>query len=155
MTKYEKLLEEARKHGIESYELPLSSDCGYYVDNVAYINRSSTNAEKHGTLGEELGHHFTSTGNILNQNDTNNKKQEQKARGWGIEHTVPLTTLVEAIDYPCLTRTELANYLEVTEKLLMEAIEYYKQKYGLYVTINEHTIWFEPLRLIKMFTDKK
>lgn len=151
MNRYEKMLVKAEESGIKSYELPFKEDCGCYIDNVAYINRTSTNAAKHGILGEELGHHFTSDGNILNQNDTNNIKQERKARAWGYEHTVPLTLLVEAIDYPCLNRTELAEYLEVTEEYLLEALNYYKEKYGLYVTIGKYTIWFEPLRILKMF----
>ena len=151
MTKYEQLLEKAKNHGVDSVEMHFKKDCGYYGDNVAFINRTSTNACKHCILAEELGHHFTSVGNILNQNDSNNIKQEKKARAWGFEHAIPLTVLAEAIDYPCLTRLELAEYLEVTEEYLLEAIEYYKQKYGLYVTLGNYTILFEPLKIIKMF----
>lgn len=62
-----------------------------------------------------------------------------------------MTVLAEAIDYPCLTRLELAEYLEVTEEYLLEALEYYKQKYGPYVTLGNYTILFEPLKIIKMF----
>lgn len=151
MTKYEQLLEKAKNHGVDSVEMHFKKDCGYYSDNVAFINRTSTNACKHCILAEELGHHFTSVGNILDQNDSNNIKQEKKARAWGFEHAIPLTVLAEAIDYPCLTRLELAEYLEVTEKYLLEALEYYKQKYGQYVTLGNYTILFEPLKIIKMF----
>lgn len=151
MTKYEQLLEKAKNHGVDSVEMHFKKDCGYYGDNVAFINRTSTNACKHCILAEELGHHFTSVGNILDQNDSNNIKQEKKARAWGFEHAIPLTVLAEAIDYPCLTRLELSEYLEVTEKYLLEALEYYKQKYGPYVTLGNYTILFEPLKIIKMF----
>lgn len=151
LNRYEKLLVEAEKHGVESIEMPFGENCGYYCDNVTFINRSSTNAYKHGILGEELGHHFTSAGDVLDQSNPSNIKQERKARTWGFEHTVPLTRLAEAIDYPCTTMTELTEYLELPKELLLDAIEYYRQKYGLYATVNNYTIWFEPLRIIKMF----
>lgn len=151
MTKYERLLTKAKSHGVDAVEMHFEKDCGYYGDNVAFINKTSTNACKYCILAEELGHHFTSAGNILDQHNHNNIRQEKKARAWGFEHAIPLSVLAEAIDYPCLNRLELAEYLEVTEKYLMEAIEYYKQKYGPYVTIGNYTILFEPLKLIKMF----
>ena len=151
MTKYEYLLAVAENHGVESVEMHLKKDCGYYGDNTAFINRTSTNSCKHCILAEELGHHFTSAGNILDQNNPNNIKQEKKARAWGFEHAIPLTILAEAIDYPCLTKTELAEYLEVTETYLLDAIRYYKQKYGPYITLGKYTIFFEPLKILKMF----
>lgn len=55
-------------------------DCGYYGDNIAFINKTSTNACKYYIVAEELGHHFTSTGNILDQHNHNNIRQEMKAR---------------------------------------------------------------------------
>lgn len=151
MNRYERMLVKAERHGVESYEMPFYKDCGYYTDNTIFINRTSTNATKHGLMGEELGHHFTSDGNILDFDDPNSTKQEAKARRWGFDHTVPLTRLIEAIDYPCINRAELADYLEVTEEHLLKALDYYKQKYGLYVTIGKYTIMFEPLSIIKMF----
>lgn len=155
MTRYESLLVKAKHYGVDSVEMDFEKDCGYYVDNVAFINKTSTTACKHCILAEELGHHFTSAGNILDQNNPNNIKQEKKARAWGVEHAVPLSLLVEAIDYPCLTRLELAEYLEITEEYLVQAIEYYKQKYGTYVTIGDYTILFEPLKIIKMFNSNQ
>lgn len=151
LNRYEKLLVEAENDGVNSKELPFGRNCGYYCDNTAFVNRSSTNAYKHALLGEELGHHFTSVGDILDSDDPNNAKQERKSRVWGFERTVPLTRLVEAIDYHCINLNELAEYLEVPEEVLTEAIEYYKQKYGLYATVNNYTIWFEPIKLIKIF----
>ena len=39
---------------------------------------------------------------------------------------------------------ETAEYLEVTEEFLLEALQYYKGKYGRYVTIDNYAIYFEP-----------
>ena len=39
---------------------------------------------------------------------------------------------------------ETADYLDVTEEFLKEALAYYKTKYGDYVIIDNYTIFFEP-----------
>ena len=40
--------------------------------------------EKASVLAEELGHYYTTVGNILDQEDAGNRKQEHKARTWPI-----------------------------------------------------------------------
>ncbi len=37
-----------------------------------------------------------------------------------------------------------AEYLEVTEEFLLEALQYCKGKYGRYVTVDNYDIYFEP-----------
>ena len=148
----DKLLQMIKNEKIEFLEKDMTGrNKGFYSDNVLMIDQKMLIPEKRCTISEELGHHFKTFGDITDQSKIENRKQEKKARAWGYEHLVPLTLLAEAINYPCLNKIDLAEYLDVTEEYLLEAISYYKSKYGLYVNINEYTIWFEPLRLIKMF----
>lgn len=53
---------------------------GLYADNIIWINKYlPTSVEKACILAEELGHHYTTAGDILDQNDIENCKQELKA----------------------------------------------------------------------------
>ena len=39
---------------------------------------------------------------------------------------------------------EMAEYLDLTEEFLSEALQYYRSKYGVCTTINNYIIYFEP-----------
>ena len=85
MTIYEELLEEANSSGLIVREKALSSSDGLiYRNRIAISNNLETSVEKACVLAEELGHHFTSIGNILDMKDTWNRKQEQQARLYDI-----------------------------------------------------------------------
>ena len=129
---------------------------GYYIQNknvsVILLNQNiKTTRQRRCRLAEELGHHYTTAGDITDQTKVENRKQERRARAWGYQKEVPLTLLIDALEYPCLNRTELAEYLDVPEDYLMEAIKYYKEKYGNYVKIKEYYLMLEPLAVIKAF----
>lgn len=54
---------------------------GLYKNNKIIIDSNiETNSEKTCILAEELGYHFTSHGDIIDQNDTGNVKQELRVR---------------------------------------------------------------------------
>ena len=60
-------------------ELPKSLK-GLYLDGIICLsNKLKTKAEKESILAEELGHHYTTEGNILDQSNLNNAKQEESA----------------------------------------------------------------------------
>ena len=45
----------------------------------------------------------------------------------------------------------MAEYLEVTEQFLREALERYRQKYGIYTCVDNFIIYFEPyLAVVEM-----
>ncbi|MCR4442181.1 MAG: ImmA/IrrE family metallo-endopeptidase [Peptococcaceae bacterium] len=154
---YETLLEEAAKEQIEIAYLPLKDRLkGLYGDNVIAINSNiNTTAEKACILAEELGHYHTTVGDILDQTKLNNKKQEKRAHVWAYKRLVPLDKLISAYEARVMNRFELAEYLGVTEDFLNKAIDYYKEKYGLYYRIRDYFICFEPLMIIEAFNDKK
>lgn len=94
MNIYEKLQDEACKDGIDVVDYPFESKNikGLYCDGVVAIRENiDTTAEKACVLAEELGHHYTSAGNILDQNQTENIKQERKARMWAYNKQIGLS----------------------------------------------------------------
>lgn len=119
---------------------------GLYCDgNIALSAGLQTSADRSAVLAEELGHHYTSSGNILDMNDPGNKKQELQARIWAYNRLVGLQGLISAYRHGCQSRYEAAEYLEVTEEFLEEAFRYYRSKYGLMYQVDNYVIYFEPL----------
>ena len=150
---YEQLLIEADQLEIEIREKPLPTRLkGLYSDNVIWINRNiRNNTEKACTLAEEIGHHHTSFGDILDQTSLVNKKQELAARRWAYTRLVPLSKIVQANKVGIRNRYELAHFLCVTEDFLEEALKRYKEKYGTFTTYKNYTVFFEPLAILEMF----
>ena len=138
MIKYQKdvkIKEKSLKHGFK----------GLYKNNKIIIDSNiETNKEKTCILAEELGHHFTSYGDIINQNDIRNVKQELRARAWAYERLVGIVDLINAHKAGVRGRYELAEFLEIPEWFLLDAIEYYKSKYGTCYKIDNYLVYFSP-----------
>ncbi|WP_419892847.1 ImmA/IrrE family metallo-endopeptidase [Oceanobacillus kimchii] len=151
--RYEGLLDEAYKLGIFVQEEPIKGKLkGLYSDNVIWIDKNLDNTkEKYCIMAEEMGHYHTSSGDILNQSKLSNRKQEVRARSWAYEEAVPLQKIVEAHKEFIRNKFELANFLDVTEEFLDQAILRYKEKYGDTVNLESYTICFEPLGVIEWF----
>lgn len=129
--KYEMLLDEAYADGLIVKELPLKYNDGRIEQNRIAIRKSiETTSKKVCVLAEELGHYYTSSGDILDQSDIANQKQERKARGWAYNKTVPLEKIKQAYHAGYTEPWEIAEYLDIDEEFLREAIQYYEQKYG-------------------------
>jgi len=144
---YDKLLKEACDINIEVDEINFPEGIkGLYIDGNIAINKNiKTYTEKSCVLAEELGHYHTTTGNILDLTDIRNTKQELQARIWAFNKRIGLTGR-------CKDLCEMADYLNVTEDFLNEAIKYYRNKYGLSTTIDNYTIYFDPnLYIMKIF----
>ena len=84
MNTTEVLTEEARSHGAETIDWRFTSDRikGLYCDGVIAISDRLKGSEKAAVLAEELGHHLTAAGCILDQSVTANRKQELRGRIW-------------------------------------------------------------------------
>lgn len=147
MNSFERLEDEAREDGIDVVSLDFKSQRikGLYCDMTIGINRKiDTYAEKSCVLAEELGHHHTSVGNILDMNDVRNRKQERQARLWGYNKLIGLTGIIKAFQSGCQSRHEIAELLDVTEEYLQECIDCYQDKYGVYATLDNYVIYFIP-----------
>lgn len=150
---YENLLMAVEKRGIEVFENDrIGKLHGLYVDNTITINSNlDTNTEKFCILAEELGHYYTTHGDIRDQTKIENRKQERKARGWAYERLVSITRLISASKQGIRNRYELAEFLGVSERFIDEAIQYYKDKHGICCETDDYIIYFEPLGVLKKF----
>ncbi len=142
---YDDLLNEADKNGLIVKEKPLRYNDGRIKGNKIAIRQNiDTETQKACVLAEELGHYYTSTGDILNLADIANNKQELKARFWAYNKLTGLDRLIDAYNANCRTLHEIAGFLEVTPQFLYDSIECYRKKYGISVKYNHHIIFFEP-----------
>lgn len=156
MNEYEKLHQIAESAGVNVVSYPFRSERirGLYCDGTIAISQDiSTTAEKSCVLAEELGHYYTTTGNILDQSDTWNRKQEHRARLYGYNLRIGLMGLVEAYEHGCRNRYEIAEHLGITEEYLEECIHCYREKYGTYATIDNYIIYFIPSLMVGRMTD--
>lgn len=146
MNTYECLQDEACEDGIDVIDYTFHSNRikGLYCDGVVAIREDMTIPEKTCALAEELGHHYTSVGNIIDMDSSSNRKQERQARLWAYNKQIGLKGLVRAYEHGCTASHEIAEYLDVTEEALQECIEFYRDKYGEYKIINNYTIYFIP-----------
>ena len=123
---YEELLIEADKNGLITKEKDLLVNKGRIKgDRIAIKRDIPTLTEKSCVLAEELGHYYTTVGNILDQSETENRKQELKARMWAYDKQIGLSGIIDAYENKCETLHDMAEYLDVTEEFLVETLEAY------------------------------
>ena len=158
MSNYEHLLDEAQSHGIEVIErYPFQSSrirglcCG---NTIALSAQIDTEAERTVVMGEELIHATHSTGNILND-----ARMERRARERNYDRLIGLSGLVEAFLDGCREPWELAEHLGVPESFLLEAMNNYRERYGLYATVQTcegvFALCFEPTFHLKKLVPKR
>jgi len=153
MNELEKEEQEAADVGLHIDYVPFKSENikGLYCDgSIAISNRVETCVEKACILAEELGHHHTSSGIILNMESIANQKQENFARLWAYNKMVTIEKIISAKEAGCRNRYEIAEHINVTEPFLQEAIDCYRSKYGLGFQVGEYIIIFEPFNICKM-----
>ncbi|MTI95418.1 MAG: ImmA/IrrE family metallo-endopeptidase [Firmicutes bacterium] len=150
---HEKLLVEAEKERIKVVEFPFQKVKGLYCEKVIGLRQGMTTAETVCVLVEELGHYHTSSGDILDQSNIINRKQERRACAWGYERLVPLGKLINAYEAGVQSRHDLAEYLTVTEEFLLAVLKYYREKHGLQHQLGNYIIYFEPLMIFKAIND--
>ena len=146
MNKFEKLEDVAYQDDVDvlNYRFESNNIKGLDCDGVIAIREDMTIPEKTCALAEELGHHYTSVGNILDMTSFANRKQERQARLWAYNKQIGLIGLVRAFEHGCQNRFEIAEYLEVTEEFLEECIECYRNKYGICKRVDNYVVYFIP-----------
>lgn len=141
---FEALLDDADAEGLTIKERPFRTYDGRIKGKNIYLRKGMSASEKKCVLAEELGHHYTTVGNILDMADISNRKQERQARMWGYDKLIGLRRLIEAYEHGCRDRYELAEYLEVTDEYLQDCIDCYRDKYGVCTTVDDYYIMFIP-----------
>ena len=112
---YEELLQDADDEQVHVHEsVDLNGDStgekrlnGLYVDgHIALDSQLKTTAEKTSILAEEMGHHFTSVGDITDLKNVNSRQQELDARLWGYNRLIGLRGIIRAFEHHCQNRYE-------------------------------------------------
>ena len=155
MTRLEELEEAcaACGVGIERAALPENMKAIYYTDPdtrpVIVINENiCSQSDQYGIIAEELGHHYTTTGNLLSDKTSTKasvRKQEIIARRWAFKYTVSLSGIVEAHQAGARSLHEMAEHMGIEGRFLKEALESYEMIYGKSTEYAEHTVHFDPV----------
>ena len=141
---YEELVIYASSIGLDVREKPLLANSGRIKGNRIAIRRRMTSTEKACILAEELGHYYTTDGDILDPSKVENRKQELHARLWGYNHQLGLLGIIQAYKARRTTPDEMAEFLNITPAYLQEALVCYRSKYGTHVELDNYIIFFEP-----------
>lgn len=155
MTEYEKQLDMAKRENvtvIEDYDMEDTRLKGLYCDGTIALNKNiDTSVERSCILAEELGHHYTTVGNILDPNDAGCRKQELRARLWAYNKKVGLRGIIRAYEAHLRELNEVAEFLEVTPEFLKDSLQCYRNKYSPYTVVDNYIVFFEPyLSVVKL-----
>ena len=147
MTKYECTLQGATDRGLQVIEnLDIDSESAglIYGNTIGLHRRLWAYREKACVLAEEIAHHDVNVGNITDQNDTNNRWQEHKARTLAYDRLIGLCGLIQCFKAGDRNLYEMAERLEVSEAFLHDALYSYKLRYGEGIQVDNFWVSFEP-----------
>ena len=144
---YEKLLDEAHENGItviENYPFVSERIRGLYCDNtIALSAQIDTTAERTVVLCEELSHATHSFGNILQD-----ARAERRTREKSFDRLIGKKGLVCAYLSGCREPWEYAEYFNVPQSFIAEAMQNYRERYGTKTVLStrdgEFILSFEP-----------
>ncbi len=156
--KLDKLLNICATSGIHIVrtKLPKNLKAIIYSDNntepvISLDHSINTYKETACILAEEVGHYYTSCGNLLTDSNLHKsivRKQENIAKRWAFQYMISLSDLIDAHKASCATIYEVAEHLQVTEEFLKEAVKVYESIYGTYIVHQGYRIYFDPLWVI-------
>lgn len=144
---YEKLLDEAKGHGItviERYPFESPRIRGLCCDNtIAISEQVETSAERTVVLCEELAHALTSYGNILE-----NKQMERRTRERSFDRLIGIKRLLLAYLDGCREPWEFSERFDVPDEFLAAAMQNYRERYGtekeITVMGKRYSLSFDP-----------
>lgn len=144
---YEDLLNEYAGDDLVIKEKPLQSSNGRIYNNRIAIRHDMPTVDKTCTLAEELGHFYTSSGDILDMENISNRKQEHRARMWAYDKLLPLQLFILAFKHGCHSPHDTADFLEVSEEFLKDCVKAYYDKYGPFLEIDGYLLMFSEAGL--------
>ena len=134
--------------GVVIKEKPLQASDGRISGrNIAIREDMESDTEKKCVLLEELGHFFTTVGDISRLHSVDAAKQEHRARRWAYDISLPMERLYAAQEAGCSELWEAAAWLDVSEGFLIEALKYYELAYGSPASIGDYMVRFRPFHI--------
>lgn len=128
-------------------DMPEGTRSAYVRDeDMAVIGLSPAlrGAEADCVCAEELGHHFTGSGDLLALPPGEVRRQRCRARAWAYRELVPLEAIARAYMDEDGNGFAMAERLGVTAAFLDEAIAHYAQVYGQAVCVAGYRVGFTP-----------
>lgn len=127
----------------------------YDPDGYIALNANYNHYILNGVLAEELGHHETTYGNIINYYDkkynVESARQELRARRYGHKLIMPLEKLIDCYKKGIWGNVyDICLHLEIDRTYLDEILKDYISHFGLFVEIDGYRIEFEPLNIYKI-----
>ncbi|MGI6349917.1 MAG: ImmA/IrrE family metallo-endopeptidase [Eubacteriaceae bacterium] len=142
-------IKAAAPEEVEIVEHPLKGKTGgLYIDNNIVINSGLTDTEKICVLAEEIGHHQTSYGCIINAAKLESYKQELRARRWAVKYLISPADFLRAERAGVSGKAELADFLNVTEEFLSMTVGFFYKEYGDSLDLEGYIIYFDPLYVV-------
>lgn len=123
---------------------------GYCDGNIILLNPDQHETEVPGTLAEEIAHYLTSVGDITEQKNAVERKQEQQARDLGAVFVVTPSDILSCYKANLTTYWECAEFLGITVNTLKRAVSVYAKKNDGKLKYNHYTFYFEPNGTIKV-----
>lgn len=150
MNQIKELIALIEEEKIDLVRMPLNGDIkGLYGDNMIAISTEVSSEKEYACiLAEELGHYYTSSGNILDQSNVKNRKQELRARVWAHQYVIKVEDLLLAYKFGCRHLHEIAEFLNITEDFLIDASQTFSRKYGDCKITSNCIIHFNPLGIL-------
>ena len=131
MTLEEKLCAYAQKRNTQVLEhsLPECGSIAVKVDEGCFIGIDPevfrSESERAVVMAHELGHCETDSFYCTHSPMITRQRLERRASVWAIEHLIPYSRLVCAIERGICEEWELAEHFEVTREFVRAAIRYY------------------------------
>jgi Zn-dependent peptidase ImmA (M78 family) len=125
-----KLFQLANKEHIRINFFPMKSVVAFSMPNEIVINprKIHSRIELKECMAHELGHHeryaFYS---ILSTYETKSR-QEEKATRWATQFLIPKDEIKKAVKSGCTELWQLAEYFDVSERFMLEAIRVHRAK---------------------------
>lgn len=110
-------------------------------------------------LGEELGHYFTAVGdNLIDIENYRDYlkicKNEKQALNWSVNTIIKNDDLEKAFKNNCASYYDVAEFLDVPEKLVREKFKYLASKNNSgYVALGDYTVILSNLPNVLIYRD--
>lgn len=128
---------------------------GLYADGHILLEKKMNTKNKKVVLMEEYHHSAYSHGNILDEKPINNKKQENFVRRKNFEALFTSSMIIEGYKMGFNSFHEVADYYELPESFIRDAIEHYQNKHGLMWDCGQNLIYLgNGIEIFKKDTSK-
>lgn len=143
MNRFEQLVDARPNLKIKMVDAPSKHFGGLLVNETVYLNSNLSYPEQYESLHEEVSHYDFTVGDISEEKTLDDRKQERLARSRAMESTVTLDGLVYCFIHELWLPDEIADYFEVTEKYLRDALDNYATKRGILFRFNDYYFDFK------------